>query len=92
MQPAEKISITMTPDMLRAVRDSVASGEYATTSEAVRDAVRLWQREREEHAARLAAIRARLRASVDDPAPSLDVAEVEARLARALQAAGRGGA
>jgi antitoxin ParD1/3/4 len=38
MQAAEKISITMTSEQLRAVRESVASGEYASTTEALRDA------------------------------------------------------
>jgi antitoxin ParD1/3/4 len=50
MQNAEKISITMTPDMLRVVRESVEAGEYASTSEALRDAVRVWQRQRLEDA------------------------------------------
>jgi len=59
MHNAEKISITMTPDMLRAVRDSVEAGEYASTSEALRDAVRVWLRQRLEDAERLNAIRAR---------------------------------
>jgi antitoxin ParD1/3/4 len=68
---AEKISITMTSDMLRAIRESVESGEYASTSEAMRDAVRVWQRQRVEDAERLAAIRARIRRSIDDPRPSL---------------------
>ena len=54
---AEKISVTMTSDMLRAIRESVESGEYASTSEAMRDAVREWQRQRLEDAERLAAIR-----------------------------------
>lgn len=56
MHSAEKISIPMTPDMLR---DSVEAGEYASTSEAVRDAVRVWLRQRLEDAERLNAIRAR---------------------------------
>jgi antitoxin ParD1/3/4 len=80
MHNAEKISVTMTPDMLRAVRESVAAGEYASTSEALRDAVRLWQRERLEHAERIAAIRSRVRRSFDDPRPDLTGAEVDARL------------
>jgi antitoxin ParD1/3/4 len=80
MQPAEKISITMTPEQLRAVRESVASGEYASTSEVLRDAVRLWQRQREEHAERLNAIRARIRRSLDDPRPDLTGDEVQANL------------
>jgi antitoxin ParD1/3/4 len=44
MQNAEKISVTLTPDMLRIVRESVEADEYASTSEALRDAVRVWQR------------------------------------------------
>jgi antitoxin ParD1/3/4 len=82
MQQAEKISITMTPDMLRAVRESVEAGEYASTSEALRDAVRVWQRQRLEDTERLAAIRARVQRSLDDPRPSLTEEEVEARLAK----------
>ena len=80
MPPAEKISITMTPDMLRAVRESVASGEYASTSEVVRDAVRVWLRQRLEDHERLEVIRARIRRSLDDPRPDLDEEEVDARL------------
>jgi antitoxin ParD1/3/4 len=79
MQAAEKISITLTPDMARLIRESVASGEYASTSEALRDAVRAWHRQRLEDAGRLELIRARIRRSVDDPRPSLTEAEVDAQ-------------
>src|ERR1700720_1570720 len=71
LRNAEKISITMTPDMLRAIRESVEAGEYASTSEALRDAVRVWQRQRMEDAERLTAIRTRVRRSLDDPRPSI---------------------
>lgn len=83
MSSAEKISITITGDLLRAIRDSVAAGEYASTSEALRDAVRVWQRQRTEDAERLAAIRARVSRSLDDPRPDLEPDEVEARIAAA---------
>jgi Arc/MetJ-type ribon-helix-helix transcriptional regulator len=36
MQAAEKISIIMTPEMLRLIRESVEAGEYASTSEVIR--------------------------------------------------------
>ncbi|WP_342778985.1 hypothetical protein [Methylobacterium terricola] len=36
MQAAEKISITVTSEQPRAVRESVAAGEYASTSEVMR--------------------------------------------------------
>jgi antitoxin ParD1/3/4 len=92
MEPAEKFSITMTPEMLRVIRESVAAGEYASTSEAVRDAVRVWQRQRQEDAERLTAIRARIRRSLDDPRPDMTLEEVDAHLAtlfaRAEQAGG----
>ncbi|KMO41696.1 CopG family transcriptional regulator [Methylobacterium variabile] len=80
MQAAEKISITMTAEQLRAIRESVAAGEYASTSEVLRDAVRLWQRRRQEDAERLNAIRARIRRSLDDPRPDLTGDDVQADL------------
>ncbi len=80
MHNAEKISITMTAEQLDAIRASVRAGEYASTSEALRHAVRLWQRQRAEDAQRLEAIRARVRRSIDDPRPSLSQAELDARL------------
>jgi antitoxin ParD1/3/4 len=80
VQNAEKISITMTPEMLRAIRESVEAGEYASTSEALRDAVRVWQRQRSEDTERLAAIRTRVRRSLDDPRPSVPLAEAFDRI------------
>jgi len=80
MQNAEKISITLPPDMLQRLRDAVAAGEYASTSEALRDAVRAWDRQRREDAERLAALRARVARSLADSRPNLTAAEVEAWL------------
>jgi antitoxin ParD1/3/4 len=80
MQNAEKISVTLPPDMLRQLREAVAAGDYASTSEALRDAVRAWQRQRREDAERLTALRARVQQSLADPRPSLTEEEVEARL------------
>jgi antitoxin ParD1/3/4 len=87
MQIAEKISITMTPEMLNDIRASVESGEFASTSEAMRDAVRIWQRERLERTERLESIRVRIRQSVDDPRPSLTTEEVDARIKALFQTA-----
>jgi antitoxin ParD1/3/4 len=81
MEHAEKISITVSPEMLQTIRESVAAGEYGSTSEAVREAVRLWQRQRLEDSERLAAIRARIRRSLDDPRPDMTLEEVDAHLA-----------
>jgi antitoxin ParD1/3/4 len=57
MEPAQKISIAMPLDLIRAIRESVEAGEYASTSEALPDAVRLRQRQRLEDAERLVASR-----------------------------------
>jgi antitoxin ParD1/3/4 len=43
MQGVEKITIAVTPEMAGLVREAVRRGEYATASEVVRDALRLWQ-------------------------------------------------
>jgi antitoxin ParD1/3/4 len=80
MQPAEKISVTLPPDMLRTLRDAVEAGEYGSTSEVLRDAIRTWQRQRLEDAERLAVLRERVRASLADPRQSLTEAEADAHL------------
>lgn len=92
MQSAEKISIALPPDMLRLLREAVTAGEYASTSEALRDAVRTWQRQRLEDAERLAALRARTRQSLADPQPSLSEDELNARLGALFAASGAGDA
>lgn len=80
MDAAEKISITLTPEMARLIREEVEKGRYASTSEAIRDALRLWQQKKEEHEARLASIRQRVEASLNDPRPSLTSEEVRQHL------------
>lgn len=81
MAAPEKITVTLTPKMARAVRASVDSGEYASASEVVWEALRGWQRQRAEHAERLASVGARVRRSVDDPRPSLSESELDRELA-----------
>jgi antitoxin ParD1/3/4 len=82
MEPAEKLSITVTPAMARLIRDKVESGSFGSASEVIRAALRAFQREEEEHAERIASIRARLKASVEDPRPNLSSKQVRAQLRR----------
>jgi antitoxin ParD1/3/4 len=92
MEPVEKFSISMPPDMARELRASVETGEFTSTSEAVRFALRTWQRLRREDADRVAAIRERIRKSIDDPRPNLSAQEVDAELAALFaKAEGAGG-
>lgn len=47
MPNIEKVSIALTAEQIAALRAVVDSGEYATTSEVVREAIRDWQLKRE---------------------------------------------
>lgn len=47
MASVEKITVALTPEMAGFVRAAVESGEYASTSEAVREAVREWKERRD---------------------------------------------
>lgn len=47
MSNVEKISIALTSEQVASLRAAVDDGDYATTSEAVREAVRDWQLKRE---------------------------------------------
>ncbi|NEX23563.1 type II toxin-antitoxin system ParD family antitoxin [Thiorhodococcus mannitoliphagus] len=46
MSNVEKVSIALTPEMLAVVREAVESGEYASNSEVMREALRDWKRRR----------------------------------------------
>ena len=71
-QNAEKLSITLPAEMVRVIRERVSSGDYGSTSEVVREAMRGWlQRER-----RLAAL---------DAAITRGVAEADAGLGQDLE-------
>jgi antitoxin ParD1/3/4 len=43
----EKISIALTDEMLASVEQAVASGDYASSSEVVRHALRNWKKQRD---------------------------------------------
>lgn len=70
---SEKLSITLPGEMVAAIKERVSSGQYASTSEVLREAMRLWMREEEEHSQRLAAVRARIALSLADPRPALSM-------------------
>ncbi|MFZ0359195.1 MAG: type II toxin-antitoxin system ParD family antitoxin, partial [Terriglobales bacterium] len=46
MPNVEKISIALPPEMVAVVRRAVETGEYASSSEVVRDALRDWTQKR----------------------------------------------
>lgn len=46
MPAIEKVSIALPPEMVSRVREAVATGEYSSSSEVVREALRDWSRKR----------------------------------------------
>jgi len=47
MPDIQKVSVALTGEQIAALKAAVASGDYATTSEIVREALRDWQFKRE---------------------------------------------
>ena len=81
-EKAERITITLPPDMLATIKAKVQSGAYGSTSEVIREAMRFWEKQQEEHEARLALIRNRLTASTQsgDPVPLDEAFEIIERM------------
>jgi len=46
MATVEKLSVALTPEMAKEVRMAVKNGEYASSSEVIREALRDWRRKR----------------------------------------------
>lgn len=57
MGKVEKISVALTPELASTVREAVASGDYASTSEVMRDALRGWREVRAEREQATATLR-----------------------------------
>ncbi len=47
MATVEKLSIALTSEFAADIREAIATGEYASTSEVVRDALRAWKQIRQ---------------------------------------------
>jgi antitoxin ParD1/3/4 len=95
MANVEKISVALTAEQIAAMRSVVEAGEYATTSEVVREALRDWQLKRElqqEHVRQLRQLWQEGLAS--GPAGELDLKalrlEARQRLAASTKAARHG--
>ena len=85
MEHAEKLSITLTPHLAKLVRDSVESGRFASASEVIRDAMRVWQLREKEHEEVIASIRARVRASLDNANSPMPMKEAFEQLDKRIE-------
>ena len=89
MAAVQKISVALTAELAGDVEAAVAAGDYATASEVVRDALRVWKQRRAEQAAEIERLRALWREGIEsgEPRPVPDdwveqiVAEGNKRLA-----------
>ena len=80
MESAEKLYITVTPAMARMIREKVEDGSFGSASEVIRAALRAFRREEDEHAERIASIRARVKASIEDPRPAVPLDQAMAQV------------
>lgn len=80
MQPAEKLSITLPAELARLIRSKVETGAYASNSEVIRAALRVWQERDAQREQDLAAIRAALDEAINDPRPKRTPEQVRARI------------
>jgi antitoxin ParD1/3/4 len=86
MPTIEKISVALPGEMVASVREAVNAGEYASSSEVIRDALREWKAKR---ALREQAIqelgRVWDRGLASGPARSLDISAIKRSARRRLQ-------
>jgi len=86
MVTAEKISIALPPEMVRIVRGVVATGEYASSSEVIRDALRDWTYKRSLRQQGVAELRLVWQEALNDKTPGISSDDVLDRLERKYQA------
>ena len=79
MPAVERMTITVPVELAETLRQTVAGGEYASTSEVVREALREWTRRRDAERQDLEALRAAIRAGLDS-GPGLPADQVFAEL------------
>jgi len=58
MSNVQKVSVALTPEFVAMLREAVDSGEYTSTSEVVREALRAWKQRRSLHEMEVGELRA----------------------------------
>jgi antitoxin ParD1/3/4 len=86
MTTAEKISIALPPEMVHLVRGAVATGEYASSSEVIRDALRDWTYKRNLRQQGLVELRKVWQEAMNDKTPGISPDDVLDRLELKYQA------
>ncbi len=87
MANVEKLSIALTPDMAAIVRQAVESGDYASASEVIRDALRDWKLRRAVDQEMVLELRRLWQEGLDSgPAERLDMDEIKREARARLEA------
>ena len=79
MAGVERVTVSMSAEMAAILRQTVEGGEYASTSEIVRDALRDWTRARDTERRDLEALREAIRVGLDS-GPGIPAEDVYAEL------------
>jgi antitoxin ParD1/3/4 len=82
----ERLTITLTSDLAGAVRHAVQGGQYGSVSEVMRQALRDWEMAEAHRGAELRALRADIKAGLDQVSAGLAVAFDPASIIAAGQA------
>jgi antitoxin ParD1/3/4 len=77
MQNVERLSITLPKDMVKMLRGAVSGGGYASSSEVIREAVRMWQDVNAARLQRLAEMRMAIAEADADTRPLIGDDDVE---------------
>jgi len=85
MPTAEKISIALPPEMVHIVRSAVATGEYASSSEVIRDALRDWTYKRSLRQQGIGELRQLWQEALNNKTPGISADDVLDRLERKYQ-------
>ena len=85
MTTTEKISIALPAEMVCVIRGAVATGEYASSSEVIRDALRDWTYKRKSRQQGVAELRQLWQEALQDGIPGVAADAVLDRLERKYQ-------
>lgn len=85
MANAEKISIALPSEMVHIIRIAVATGEYASSSEVVRDALRDWIYKNSQRQKKMSELRQLWKEAISDKTPGSSMDDVLNRLENKYQ-------
>lgn len=86
MATVEKISIALPPELVTIIRGAVDTGEYASSSEVVRDALRDWTHKRNLRQQGIGELRELWQEAIRNQTPGIPADDVLNRLERKYQA------